>query len=402
MEPVLQKKATAVWQWFQFLKTQIPQHKPVLLLNLDETCIRFWYDARKGLQQKRTKNTAQQECVRHASRGQMRKAITLVAVICDDETIQPMIPQIILMNENVISKKSTKGWTNICGTGAEVWRKKSAWINNDIFAAIIRRIGSVIRRVTPDHQVILLMDAHVCHYSDKALKQVSREGIWPIIIPASTTSSLQPLDTHVFARFKLFLRQKFHEQMLKNSNRDMSTTEVLDALVLTIKGVLQSHKWRQVFQQNGFGNKSHTRPHLLAKMNLDDSFEIQNDMPSLMQFKQCFPNNKTIPIDLLLKNVVNGNPKRKREVETSDHKACSEVEPWSKRLRPRLHRFTSALAATIKIAGQSSSSSCHTATRRRKIEEKMMTTSGEPLPSLKRFPPSGRRSRFFDDVQKEK
>ena len=49
--PFLTPEATAVWQWFRFLLSQVPPHTPVVRLNLDETSTRFWYEPRLGLRQ---------------------------------------------------------------------------------------------------------------------------------------------------------------------------------------------------------------------------------------------------------------------------------------------------------------------------------------------------------------
>ena len=42
-------EATAVWQWFDFLQTQVRHGRPVLRLNLDETSVTFWYEPRQAL-----------------------------------------------------------------------------------------------------------------------------------------------------------------------------------------------------------------------------------------------------------------------------------------------------------------------------------------------------------------
>ena len=113
-----------------------------------------------------------------------------------------------------------------------------------------------------DRQAILLMDAHSCHFSKAALAAARAQDIWPCVIPASMTGILQPLDTHVFARFKLSLRTRLHQLMLSDTNRDLTADEVLDALMHAMKGVLQKNKWASVFENSGFGHRFEVRPHL--------------------------------------------------------------------------------------------------------------------------------------------
>lgn len=387
-----------MWQWYQFLIAEIPDRRPIVTINLDETSIRFWYDPRKGLKQRRRYQDKKKQLARYASRGQMRKAVTHVAIICDDETIQRYLPQIVLINKHMVSAKSMQSWKGLNGSQMEIWRNKSAWVNNNVFAAIMDRIGQQVKKHAPLHQVVLLMDAHICHFSKLVLRRAAKYGIWPVIIPASTTSLLQPLDTHVFARFKLFLRQQFHYKMMDSANKDMTAQEVLHSLAITIKMVLQGHKWSEVFTQNGFGRDCRIRPHLLEQMEVEEKFKVENTLPTFRQFQHCFPSGRLVPFDELFRSVTNNSAKKKMAVMTKAKVVNTDAkEPWSKRLRPRLHRFGAVVAAT-RLKRQSGSSDDAFKLREKRIR-RMTTPSGEPLPTLKPFPPRGRRSRFFQDVQ---
>ena len=132
------------------------------------------------------------------------------------------------------------------------------------------------------------------------------------------TALLQPLDTHVFARFKLFLRTRLHQFMLSGRNRDLLVEEVLDALMHAMKGVLQRNAWASAFANNGFGPGFQVRPHLLESLEWTSHPVIASDLPSLTQFQSCFPANRYIPFMGLLSGLVprpEGPPKRERERE---------------------------------------------------------------------------------------
>ena len=190
-----------------------------VVLNLDETCIKFFYAPRVGMRLRRHKRSPKGVShTRHASRGQLRKAMTHVAIICNDTTLQPSIPQILLLAKKSASLKQLAGWQAIKGCSAEVWRCDSAWVNKAVFARILARLGAWHRSVAPDRQAILLMDAHSVHCSKEAARAAKKAGLWLCIIPASTTSLLQPLDTDVFARYKVLLRTQLHRMMLTDNN----------------------------------------------------------------------------------------------------------------------------------------------------------------------------------------
>ena len=185
------------------------------MLNLDETCIKFFYTPRLGIRFRcRKRGPKGQSHVRHASRAQTRKALTHVAVICGDPTLQPTIPQILLVAKRAATLQQLHHLQPMPGCSAEVWRCDSAWINKPVFDRIIARLGEWCRRVAPHRQPILLMDAHGVHCSRYIAASARKAGIWLCIIPASTTSFLQPLDTDVFARYKLFLQTRMHQLML--------------------------------------------------------------------------------------------------------------------------------------------------------------------------------------------
>ena len=119
-----------MWQWFRFLVGQIPPCKQTLPHNLDETSIRFWYEPRQGLRVRAKAEAGGRAPARQASRGQLRKAFTHVAVICDDTALQAQLPQVILMNERTCTSRTLASWSPMRGCKAEAWRRKPAWINN--------------------------------------------------------------------------------------------------------------------------------------------------------------------------------------------------------------------------------------------------------------------------------
>ena len=335
----------AVWQWCRFWHRQVPEAVSPLLLNLDETCIRFFYTPRVGMRLRgRRRGPKGTSHVRHSTRAQLRKALTHVAVICDDPALQPTIPQILLLSKKATTLKQLQGWQPLRGCNVEVWRCDSAWVNKPVFARIIARLGEWHRRCAPHKQLILMMDAHSVHCSETVIAAARKEGIWVCIIPASTTSLLQPLDTDVFARFKMFLRAKLHQMMLTDGNKDMDVKQLLLALQESMKGVMQRHEWAPVFLKNGFGSKMQVRNSLLQALGWTAQPQIEEGLPSHSQFMHCFPSGRPIPYRDLLTPLVprSQRPPAPPEAPSADILAPSEALPWSERLRPRLKRPAAA------------------------------------------------------------
>ena len=382
-----------MWQWCRFLLAQVPPGRRVLLLNLDETSIRFWYQPRLGLRS-RSGKMPRRGFARQASRGQLRKAFSHIAILCDDASLQPLLPQVLLVNERTVTAEMLRSWTPIRGCKAEVWRGRSAWINNLVFARIVRRLGRVLQEHAADRQVILLMDAHVCHFCAGVLAALREYNIWPCIIPALMTSMLQPLDTHVFARFKMFLRTRLHQVMLSGANKDFTSEQVIDALMHCMKGVLQSHSWASAFSKNGFGPTFEVREHVLDSLAWARAPVLDSELPSYEQFKLCFPARCHIPFMQLLSGVVpsSARPAKRSRVDSVDTSTpYADLEPWAKRLRPRLGRRVGPAAATPRPAPLAPADPAPAASASQ-ASVPMRSSGGRPLPSLQRFPPRLRRS----------
>ena len=381
-----------MWQWFHFLQAQVPPDRPVLRLNLDETSVRFWYEPRLGLRRPRGQ-VPRAGFARKASRAQLRKAFSHVAIICDDSSLQPHLPQVLLVNERTVSAELHRRWTPLSGTNAKLWRGKSSWINDKVFGKIIRELGQVLRSRAKGRQAILLLDAHKCHFSKCALAACRDYDIWPVLIPARMTSHLQPLDTHIFSRFKMFLRTRLHQIMLTGPNEDLTSEQVIHALLTAIKGVLQRHSWQTAFSKNGFGSTFEVRPHLLEALSWQAPPVLAPELPAYTQFAHCFPRRSDIPFMQLLSGVL---PRAPRESEgprpeaAEDDSDSTEVRTWSVRLRPRLYGravVAKAKAGSAPVRPMAPASSTE-------IPEPsvpmMMTLSGHPLPSLRRLPSTRR------------
>ena len=97
----------ACWQWNNFLEQQCPIGKTILHVNMDESCVRMHCDSKAGFvvvpSGHRKKHVLRREM--KVGLRQRRSAVTLVAFICDDFTIQKHLPQIIIGNEMVLLRR---------------------------------------------------------------------------------------------------------------------------------------------------------------------------------------------------------------------------------------------------------------------------------------------------------
>lgn len=145
-------------------------------MNLDETALRFYYKPRTGLRITRTGLAAclsPCEMVHHTSKAQQSKAMTHVAVVFDDTTIQPKLPQVLLARESTVLARDLPGIMASLNGNVHLWRLKSGWIDAAVMAEVLKLIGAALAPFMDRYQPIFLMDAHEAHFSP----QVSRSSL---------------------------------------------------------------------------------------------------------------------------------------------------------------------------------------------------------------------------------
>ena len=99
-------QARAVWQWYNYAAEAVRGGKHVLHINFDETSVAYYYEECKGYVLPKSRDNSVNEAVTHAARGEMRGAMTHVAVICDHSEIQAELPQVFISNKRLISSRS--------------------------------------------------------------------------------------------------------------------------------------------------------------------------------------------------------------------------------------------------------------------------------------------------------
>ena len=342
-----------------------------MVLNLDETSVRFYYTPQKGVLIPQKIMNSDPHAVpmagRNTSRGQMRKALSHVAIITSDCAVQKCLPQILMVARRVCNKKEMAAACAAVARPVELWPRTSGWVNQKEFAMLLTRVAAALEAF-PDRQPILLLDAHRVHCCEETVKHAASLGIWICIIPASCTHVLQPLDTDVFARYKMLLRAKLLEQSATGPNADLPFSVIAEAISQTIHETFFSKSLAPVFGRNGFGHRPCARASLLRMLPETLHPGASCEMPEYTHLRRCFPANATIPVDPLLLPPVEQHPGRRRIPFVDKMKTCVKrkavevgpLEPWSRaRLRPRgsdenVQRLGSKVSASIEETPQSS------------------------------------------------
>ena len=134
----------------------------MLRVNLDETSVAYWQGGSSGnVFASKRRLTSKFEPVQQVTRSQLRGALTHVGIICDHPGIQSHLPQYILTNEKLVSKKDEAALTRSLPPNAILRRGKSGWTNNMTMLVIVKALGAALKLVASDYQAIFFMDAPV-------------------------------------------------------------------------------------------------------------------------------------------------------------------------------------------------------------------------------------------------
>ena len=116
---------------------------------------------------------------------------------------------------------------------------------------VVQLLARALSRVIPRRRVMLLLDACPIHMGQGFLRACARRGILVHYVPAKLTWLLQPLDTHAFARFKVFVGCEYRQEVMRNGHCELAA--MVRIVARAVRKILQGVKWAYAFDGNGFG-----------------------------------------------------------------------------------------------------------------------------------------------------
>ena len=128
---------------------EVPLGKTPLRLNFDETFCRLFYETAPGvLGSEPIASSAQKGFItQQVTRQQQRGTMSFLALLCDDPSIQPLLPQIIIGNEHILPetvRRALESPSHLMKNVAVV-RRKSAWVNDAVLSLAAAKWGAALR-----------------------------------------------------------------------------------------------------------------------------------------------------------------------------------------------------------------------------------------------------------------
>ena len=219
-----------------------------------------------------------------------RCGFTHVAMICDDTSLQPRLPQILIGNEAIFPVAKLESVRPSLPPNIRLWRRKTGWVTAEVMRDIVRELSAALGELKATRTVVLLLDTAPVHLCERFINMAARHKIAVQIIPAKMTWLLQPLDTHAFARFKMHLMHQYRAQLLRSARGECELTAVLESVILAIRHVLQGVAWAYAFDGNGFGTngQAHLRTRILKEMEWERLPELPARLPEYADLTSVF------------------------------------------------------------------------------------------------------------------
>lgn len=304
----MRSQANAMWQWSNFLHDFQPPNKHPLHINFDETNIKLYQDGGEGflVEAARKRKRTPRSLTNNIPKGQLRGSVTHVCMVCDDPTIQPRLPQLVIIGQAIMTKTEFASIEpSAMPSCLRLMRNTSSWMTIKNMEYLIKILSDALRDVKGSRAIYVYGDAYRAHLGRKVWQAFNREGMNYCIIPAKLTWALQPCDTHVFAGFKNFLATECQRIAVAGARSRLSVTQLLQALGNTIGEYLNKSRWVKAFYDTGLvGDQRYVSTRVLGKLGAVAAPAIpRSTIPSLHQLTNVFPQHYTVPVDLLFVTV---------------------------------------------------------------------------------------------------
>ena len=288
----------AVWAWSNYLeRCAEADGRRVLAMNLDESSLPAIFSHLKGnVARAAAARGGAAELTQPVPKGVNRQRFTLVAIICSESALQPLMPQVILAPQTLLQAGTWASLQEGLPDNAYVKHNATGWNSAGVLVEIITILGMTLRPYLHEYQPVLYLDAAPFHLSGAVMAAFAAASIWFGCIPARVTWLLQPCDTHCFLMLKRWLRRAFQERLdAREGERPLAHMIRLTIRAAT-REVLQAKRWRRAFEQNGLlGGQGNLSSFVRKQVGDLAALPAPARRPDVASLRACWPRNRAIP-----------------------------------------------------------------------------------------------------------
>lgn len=235
---------------------------------------------------------------RQVCRSETRAMMSMATFICDDAAVQPLLPQVLLVNKRLLTEAESAAALARLPPGVQLWREDSAWTTGPIMIRLLTTLRLSLAHLLSSRKVILSADAFRSHMTKPVFRSAARLGFFYFLVPAKMTWALQPCDTHAFALFKRSLEETVQAATAQTPDGRLSRPCLVECVGTTVEGVLRRRSWKKAFEDCGLvGTQATVSGRTLAKLGTASLPPAERGLPSLSMLQEIFPSRAWIPVD---------------------------------------------------------------------------------------------------------
>ena len=340
-------QATAAWSWINLLVASCPAGRRVVHLNLDETSLPLFVTPQKGYRasDKELRRTGNFPTRLRAPLGQRRAVLSYLAVVADCDSVQQLLPQIVLMNKRTLPRADFDTLVAECaGSQVQIWRGDTAWASGETLSAWARELSKALGSLRSEYWFILSVDSCPTHLSLPFLQACARASINVHVIPGGMTHVLQPLDTHVFAGFKGDFRHRQMQARLASPTGAVDPVQLVRCWLQCIRETMTLRGHAAAFSSTGLlGAQAHVGERCKRELRLPPGWQPPTpDLPSLAQLHLIVGSPRRLHLGWLFSVIVQIS--RNAQGGNADDDAEADAAPRPERSHPMRLRSASSFS----------------------------------------------------------
>ncbi len=222
--------------------------KIILRANVDETALTLELAGHSGTLKQKNKH---EPCLLQDI-APTRGTFSNIAFICDTPEVQVLLPPIIVGNEHVLPTNVLDDLRDKLPPNVYLCREKSGWITAAMFAVALRWLARATQHLSETHLLVVLLDCAPIHLHELVWQEAKKQNMALCLIPNGCTWLLQPLDTHVFRKYKAYIRQEYNRQQAVSQRHNVPVGALILMVCKAIRFVLQGFCWATSFDNDGY------------------------------------------------------------------------------------------------------------------------------------------------------
>ena len=92
--------------------------------------------------------------LQNVSLAKRRSGFTHVALICDDTSLQPRLPQFLIGNEAIFPVAKLESMRPTLPPNIRLWRRKTGWVTAEMMRDIVRELSAALGELTSTCTVV--------------------------------------------------------------------------------------------------------------------------------------------------------------------------------------------------------------------------------------------------------